>query len=150
MALMIGLMSVALGYGGHPAQAAELNLRVRLVWGTDEEKPKDTNCKELDPATKKKLGGVFKWKNYFEITEQKVLLSGKESKRPKLSQKCELEITHLDDATIEIKLIGEGKLTKTLRPSVKALQQGEMAVLAGDDKDKFGDAWFVIITAPKP
>jgi hypothetical protein len=65
-----------------------------------------------------------------------------------MSPKCELELKLANEATLEVKLFGEGKWTKTIRQSLKALQQGELAVLAGDDKDKYGDAWFVVITAP--
>ena len=43
-----------------------------------------------------------------------------------------------------------GKWTKTIRQSVKALNQGELAVLAGDDKDKYDDAWFVVLSAKPP
>jgi len=129
---------------------ADLNLKTQLLWGTDDEKPKDAAFKELDPKIKKKLCQVFKWKNYFEINQQKLSLSPKETKKLKMSSKCELDLRFVDDNTLEIKLFGEGKWTKTIRQSVKALNQGELAVLAGDDKDKYGDAWFVVLSANTP
>jgi len=148
MPRLLALM-VAVWYGATAfAQAEELRLRAQLIWGTDEAKPGDAKCKEVDPAVLKKLCRVFKWKNYFEISQQQVGLSGRESKRLKMSSKCEIEVRFVDDATLEIKLFGEGKLTKTVRQSVKALAQGELAVLAGDDKDKYNDAWFVVLTSP--
>jgi hypothetical protein len=36
---------------------------------------------------------------------------------------------------------------KTLRHSHEALKRGEFLIIAGDDKDKWNDAWFVIIRA---
>ena len=66
-----------------------------------------------------------------------------------MSEKCELELKLVDDFTLEVKLFGEGKLTKTVRQSVQALRQGELAILAGDSKEKFGDAWFVVLSLPK-
>jgi hypothetical protein len=66
-----------------------------------------------------------------------------------MSAKCELELRHLDDATIEIKLYGEGRLARTVRQSIRVLERGELTVLAGDDKDKHDDAWFVVITSTK-
>lgn len=129
------------------AQAGDLQLRAQLIWGTDAERPKDSSYKELEPKLKKKLARVFKWKNYFEINEQKVALAPKGTKNLRMSAKCELELRYVDDATLEIRLFGEGKWTKTIRQSVKALAQGELSVLAGDDKDKYDDAWFVVITA---
>jgi hypothetical protein len=128
--------------------AGDLALRTQLVWGTDGERPVDVTVKELDSQLKKKLGSIFKWKNYFEVNQQKITLGPKESKKLKLSNKCEIELRFLDDNTLEIKLFGEGKLTKTVRQSVKSLVLGDIAVLAGDDKDKYNDAWFVILSVP--
>ncbi len=129
--------------------AADLRLRVQLVWGTDMSQPKATKYEPLDPLFQKKLARVFKWKNYFRIHEQKLTLSPADGqKRVKLSSKCEIEFRHADDSTLEIKLFGEGRWTKTVRQAIKALEQGELAVLAGDDKDNYSDAWFVVISAP--
>jgi hypothetical protein len=55
----------------------------------------------------------------------------------------------VDDFTVEFKLFGEDKLTKTLRVSMQAIERGELAVLAGDSKEKYGDAWFVVVSKPK-
>jgi hypothetical protein len=148
LVLLAGVWAAAMLAGASPARAADLKLEAQLVWGTDEQKPKDATYKELDPKIKRKLGAVFKWKNYFRIKAEKVVLPPKEVKRVRMSPKCELELKLANEATLEVKLFGEGKWTKTIRQSLKALQQGELAVLAGDDKDKYGDAWFVVITAP--
>jgi hypothetical protein len=148
LVLLAGLWGVAFCAGAAPARAADLELKAQLLWGTDDQKPKDATFKELDPKIKRKLGAVFKWKNYFEIKAQKILLPGRGAKKVRMSPKCELELKLADEATLEVKLFGEGRWTKTVRQPVRALRQGELAVLAGDDKDKYGDAWFVVITAP--
>jgi len=150
LALLAGVWTAALLAGAAPVRAAGLELKARLIWGTDEPKPKDATFKELDPKIKKKLGAVFKWKHYFEIMATNVVLTPKEAQKVRMSPKCELELKLADEATLEVKLFGEGKWTKTIRQSLKALRQGELAVLAGDDKDKYGDAWFVVITARPP
>jgi len=140
---------VAAGLGVLPrALAGSLNLRVQLVWGTDVARPKEAKYEPLETKIKDKLARVFKWKNYFVIHEHKVALSHQDgAKRLKMSAKCEIELKYLDESTLEIKLFGEGKWTKTVRQSVKALEQGELAVLAGDDKDHYNDAWFVVLSA---
>lgn len=136
--------------GTPAASAAELALKSQLLWGTDQEKPRESTYKEVDPKVKGKLSRIFKWKHYFEINQQKVTLEANAPKRLKLSAKCEIDVRFLDEHTLEIKLYGEGKWTKTIRQSVVALNRGELAVLAGDDKDKYGDAWFVVLSADKP
>ena len=130
--------------------AADLDLKARLVWGTDEAKPKESACKELDDKVKKKLCRIFKWTNYFEISEQRVSLPPGSTKKLKMSPKCELQFKYLDEETVEVRLIGEGIWTKTVKQSIKALRRGELAVLAGDDRDKYNDAWFVVLNAEVP
>lgn len=149
--LILGLL-VLLGWfpGTAAVSAADLSLKTQLLWGTDQQRPKESTYKEVDAKLKQKLGRIFKWKNYFEINEQKVSLGTKDAKRLKLSAKCEIEVRFVDEQTLEIKLYGEGKLTKTIRQSVKALSRGELAVLAGDDKEKYDDAWFVVLSANAP
>jgi len=128
---------------------ADLHMRVQLVWGTDGAPPEGAKYKPLELQIKNRLARVFKWKNYFLIHEQKFVLGAQDDeKRLKLSAKCEIELKRLDSSTLQIKLFGEGKWTKTVRQSVKALERGELAVLAGDDKDNYADAWFVVISAP--
>ena len=119
----------------------ELHIQAQLVWGTDGDKPPDPEVKRLDEETRKKLGSVFKWKNYFEVDRQnfKVALSAK--KRVRLSPKCEVEVENLGDFQVEVKLYGEGKMVVKKRQVLKA---GELLILAGDDKND--NAWFVIIT----
>jgi hypothetical protein len=123
------------------AATNDLHVQAQLVWGTDGDKPPDPEVKRLDEETRKKLGSVFKWKNYFEVDRQnfKVTLSTK--KRVRLSRKCEVEVENLGDSQVEVKLYGEGKMVVKKRQVLKA---SELLILAGDDKNQ--NAWFVIIT----
>lgn len=131
------------------SQAMELKLRSQLIWGTNDPKPEDGKCAEVDPAIRARLAKVFKWQNYYLIRALDVTVVPGETPRVRMSDKCELEFRLVDDFTLEIKLYGEGKLAKTVRQSLQALRQGELAVLAGDSKEKFGDAWFVVISQPR-
>lgn len=137
-------------FGLSVCMAGDLHMQVQLVWGTDGAPPAGSQYRPLEAQFKNKLARVFKWKNYYLIHAQKVVIAGQgDEKRLKLSSKCEIELKRLDDSTLEIKLFGEGRWTKTVRQSVQALEKGELAVLAGDDKDNYADAWFVVISVPK-
>jgi len=95
---------------------ADLHMRVQLVWGTDGAPPEGTKYNPLELQIKNRLARVFKWKNYFLIHEQKFVLGAQDDeKRLKLSAKCEIELKRLDSSTLQIKLFGEGKWTKTVR-----------------------------------
>ena len=138
-----------LGWGTNEAGAMEIKLRAQLIWGTNDEPPKDGKYPELGGKLKEKLARVFKWKGYYQIKDQRFSVKPGETRRVRMSDKCELELKVVDDFTLEVQLFGEGTLVKTLRQPLQALRQGEVAVLAGDSKEKSGDAWFVVLSAPR-
>jgi hypothetical protein len=123
------------------AAPGEMNLRAVLIWGTNGSKPDDKKLKDVEPQTRQKLAAVFKWKDYYEVDRQnfKVPLSSK--KRIRMSEKCEIEVENLGDATVDVKLFGEGRMVVRKK---QALLAGELLVLAGEDKND--SAWFVVIT----
>lgn len=123
------------------AQAAEIKIEVRLIWGSNEAKSPNPNHKPVDAETAKRLGKVFKWKHYFEVKKLNETVPNRGTKRIKVSDKCAIEITEMEGNLVEVKLFGEGKLINT---SKKGLSKGESFVLAGDDKNE--TAWFIMIT----
>lgn len=129
-------------------RAMELKLHCQLIWGTNDPKPGDGQCVDVSPELRARLARVFKWQNYYQVKAVDVTIEPGTDRRVRLSPKCELEFKVVDDFTLQIKLFGEGQLAKTVRQSLQALRQGELAVLAGDSKEKFGDAWFVVISSP--
>jgi hypothetical protein len=140
---------MALGSG--EARAEPLRLQAQLIWGTDGPKPAGASCRDLDPALRKRLARVFKWKHYYEIRRREVTVSSKRVKRLEMSDKCLLKFSLPEKGMVEVQLIGEGRLTKTMRQPAKALRNGELLVLAGETKDNINDAWFVVISeAPPP
>ena len=133
------------GLRASAAAAVESVFQVRLVWGTNGEKPKDKPLKDVDTPLQEKLKGVFKWQNYYEVN-QKGLSVPKDasSVKLKLSDKCEIQLQDLGTSRVEIRLFGEGKLVVK---KAQTIVPGEMIVLAGDSKD--ATAWFVVVTPPK-
>jgi len=146
----LGLFLTTMGVGLTETRAGDLKLRAQLIWATDEEKPKDKKLKEVESKLADKLRRFYKWKNYFEVSSQNVILPPNAPQKLAMSRKCELELKRVDEATIELKLVGEGKHVKTVRQRVKPLLEGEYSIFGGDDKDKDGDAWFVVISLAAP
>jgi hypothetical protein len=122
------------------AAADEVGLQAQLVWATDGTKPAGKELKELDAATRDKLRGVFRWKEYLEISKKDFKVTAAVLSRVRLSPKCEIEVERFGQETYEVKLFGEGKMVVKKRQSLKP---AELLVLAGDDKDD--TAWFVVI-----
>jgi len=126
------------------AAAGDLKFEARLIWGTDDAKPKGREIRDLDPKILDKLKGVFKWKNYFEIDHKDIVVGKASASKVKMSSKCELEVTWLAENRVEVTLIGEGKpVLKKKQP----VTPGELMVIAGDSQD--ATAWFVILTPSK-
>lgn len=118
----------------------ETKVQAVLIWGTDESKPTGKSLKEVDTKLREKLGKIFKWQNYFEVSRQNAgALPGK-SQVIKLSEDCSVDIKILPDNTAEVKLMGKGKAIVTRRHS---LTKPDALVLAGDDKNN--TAWFVVL-----
>lgn len=127
-----------------PLLAADLKLQAQLIWGTNEEKPADKGLKEIDPALHKKLRSIFKWKNYFEVNRQFIVVEDRGTGKARLSDKCVIEVEHFGNQEVEVKLFGRGKLVGRLR---ETLSRTKSMVLAGDDKRD--TAWFVVVTLPE-
>jgi len=123
------------------ASAKELKLEAVLIWGTNDEKSSDSRHKPVDLATAEKLRKVFKWKNYFVVTNQVKTIPSRGSNRFDLSKQCSIEITELEGPRVEVKLIGEGK---EVNKTVKTINKGESFTYGKDDKND--SAWFAIIT----
>jgi hypothetical protein len=124
-----------------PAQAAQIKVEGRLIWGTNDEKFSDPKFKPVDAATAEKFRKIFQWKRYFEVNRKTTVVPSRGAGKLEMSKKCVIEITELEGPKVEVTLIGEGNpVNKTVKP----LSKGESFTIAGDCKD--GSAWFVLIT----
>jgi hypothetical protein len=135
VAVLVGLLMT----GG--LSAADIKVEAVLVWGTNDEKPKDANLKALDKATAEKLSKVFKWKNYFEVNRKKATIPSRSSSKIAVSKECEVEITEMEGPKVAYRLIGKGN---PVNKTVAALTKGESIVIAGEGVNE--TAWFVVIT----
>jgi hypothetical protein len=132
--ILAGFMSVA-------AQAAEMKFEALLIWATDAGQSPDPHHKPADAEVRKKLNELpLKWKNYFVVNSVTFDVPKGGSKEAVLSDKCKIEVKHIDGKNIEVSLIGKGK------PAVKVpqpLPKGDMLVLGGNAPDATG--WLVAL-----
>ncbi len=120
-----------------------IKLKSQLIWGTDLEKPADTKdkkIKNLDPEFRKKLGRLFKWKNYYEVDKQKFVVPFNGSQITCMSHDCMVEVFHRGDNQFEVHLYGQNKLVQKI---CKDLPKGEYIMLGGNVKEKENEAWIV-------
>ena len=119
-------------------QAEDLNLKVKLIWGTNDRPAADSKDKPVDPAVFKKLSSVFKWKYYYEVSSKEFMVPSRGSKRVTVSSKCEVVVKELEGPQVEVQVFGEGKHVKTV---TSKLTKEETLTIAGDDKKEC--AWFI-------
>src|SRR5512138_2300208 len=127
-----------------PAQTAlagDVKLEVYLIWGTDDAKSPDPKHKPVDNELLEKLKKLpLKWKHYFEVNRKSVKLTGSDTSKVALSDKCEVEIKNTGKSTLEVSLFGKGE------PVVKrtqALPKGETLFLGGNAPNS--TSWLVAI-----
>jgi len=143
-ASLLGTLGLLICLAAYPAGApAELAFQAQLIWGTNGDKPADKPLKEVDAKLQESLKKIFKWKNYYEV-KRAAVTTGKDSKKVKLSDKCEIQVQDLGASRVEVRLFGEGNLvTKSTQPLVS----GEPIVLGGFSKND--TAWFIVLTPSK-
>ena len=134
------------------ASASELKIQAQLAWGTDDSKPPGKELKELDPKLREKFRHL-RWKNYFVVEAKTASVAGKAPQRLKLSEKCSVEVREVADANLEIRILGvkgdgQPAVIKTEYCPIAKLKAGHIVAFAGDTKEKWDDAWVVIVTAP--
>jgi hypothetical protein len=132
-----------LPFASSPARAAEPNLKLEalLIWGTNDERSPDPRHKPVTPEIRKKLRELpFKWTNYFVVNRKLLQVPPKGSLKVAMSQKCEIEVKNLGNATIEVSLFGkrEHVLKRT-----QALPKGETLVLGGNAPN--ATSWLVVL-----
>jgi hypothetical protein len=124
------------------AQAGEMKFEAVLVWATDDEASPDDKHKPVDEETKKTLGELpLKWKNFFEVSRVKFTVAKQGSKKVTLSEKCAIEVTHVEGKKCEVKLCG--KKGEVCSKQTQAMEKGKSLVLGGNAPNK--TAWLVVL-----
>jgi hypothetical protein len=92
----------------------------------------------VDAELSANLHRMFKWKNYFEITNQVADIPENKTRDLKMSDRCTLRIKNLGGSRVEINCIGEGK---EVHKRADTLLPHTWLVLGGNDKNN--TAWFI-------
>ncbi|MGE3312466.1 MAG: hypothetical protein AB7O66_21065 [Limisphaerales bacterium] len=141
----LGLNALLLGAPARAADADTLHLQAQLIWGTDSDKPADSTLKPIPQDLDKRLRRIFKWRNYFEVSQTNFVVASTQPARVDMSRECRVEVARQSSGEVEIQLFGRGKLVVRKRQHIVP---GETVVIAGDDKDY--NAWFVVLNPQKP
>ena len=142
---------VAFGLFSTAVSAGELRLRAQLAWGTDDAKPSGQNLKEMDPKLREKFRHL-RWKNYFIVKSELNSIPAKTTKHVVLSDKCAVDLMDLGEGNAKITVFslrpGSPPLeVKSENLPIDKLKSGYVWAFGGDTKEKWDDAWLVVVTA---
>jgi hypothetical protein len=129
------------------AHAAETEMRIEahLIWATNDKEDPDKKHKAVAPEILEKLKHLpLKWANYFEVNKINLEISKGESRKGKLSDKCDVEVKNIDGTQVEVALIGKGD---PVWKRIQSLPKGEVLVLGGNAPNS--TAWLVALKRVK-
>ena len=141
--LVVWLFAVFFLFATASARAAsgDMKIEVQLIWATNDKSDPNPNHKPVAPEIREKLKELpLKWANYFEVNKITLDIPKGESRKGKLSEKCEVEVKNLDGAQVEVALLGKGD---PVWKRIQALPKNEVLVLGGNAPN--ATAWLVAL-----
>ena len=113
MSLKQFFLAAAVLLSAHVALAAEPKLEAQLIWATSETNAPAGKLKAVDADVQQKLASLpLKWTKFHEMNRETFTpadAAAKDSKRVVLSDKCTLEVRHVEGDKFEVALIGNRK-----------------------------------------
>jgi hypothetical protein len=139
------LLSLCLAATIH-CSAAEPGLifYLQLVRGNDQSDPPTESAKPIGPLLSEKLSSVFKWKDYWELKRERILVKQGATIRKRLSPEHEVEVELPSPDTLRIRIFLNGRLTRTRTQPVR-----EAFCIAGGNEGP-DQSWFIIVRRDEP
>jgi len=139
--LVCALVCIGLGEGKLQAADAKLKLEAQLIWATTDHQSPDPSHKPVDADILKKLQDLpLKWTNYFVVNRKIMEVSTVGPVKMAMSEKCEIEVRHVGNGTVEVALFGK---REPLVKRTQSLPKGETLVLGGNAPN--ATAWLVVL-----
>ena len=119
-------------------KADSIKISARLVVGASKEKK---GAKKVSELIRKRLSKVFKWRNYYQLSDKKLSIPDNKTKTAKLSKNASIKVSNRNNGRVSVSLFSGGKM---LIQKSQMLRTGSYMVLAG--KSTGDSAWFIVIS----
>ena len=131
---------------------APVTLSVSLVCGTDKPSPSFQYAGPVHQELQDKFTKIFKWEHYFLLTKKELNLPLAKGKKIRMSKDCELIFQVSEEGKVlQVQLLEPEESVRTLKHPLEPIwKEGELFVIAGDNKESAGDAWFLVIASSEP
>lgn len=125
-------------------EGSSVTYYVQLIHGTNDPKAQNPGWKAVGPKLSQVFPPVFKWKEYWEVKREEVVVVGGKVSKIKITSDRALEIELTQDGQTELRLYRGGELKRKMRTSGGS----RMSILGGDTATK--DGWFIVVRRDKP
>jgi len=139
--LTLAILALSPALGGADEK---LTYYVQLIHGNDEDKPAAPSARLVGPKLSNSLHSIFRWKNYWEISRQEVVVVVGARTNVVLNKERTVEIDLSQTKKRKVTAISRGTPVCT---STQPL--GELMTIIGADRDT-NTAWFVVVRRDKP
>jgi hypothetical protein len=123
---------------------ASLTLWVQLVHAAHAESVQLAGWKPIGPDLNKRLSGVFRWSDYYEVARQEVAVEPGKVAKVRLQGERDVAISFKSPTEMEVRLYRDGRLVRKAQRSLKQ----RMTIMGGDSNQN--EAWFVVVRRDKP
>lgn len=143
VAILLGFLALS-GAWASAAEAAPKTYYVQLVRGTDADQKPPEATKAIEGQLAGHFHKVFRWKHYWELGSQQVVVNPGEMRRVRFANGREVQIDLSEPKLRTVAAFENGKLvSRTHAP------RGETMTLMGGDREA-GTSWFIVVRRDKP
>jgi len=139
--LALLLMGTPLAHG---ADVPAVTFYVQLIRGSDADTPPEPQARLIGPKLDRRLHDVFKWKNYWEIKREVIMLKTGASVRKRMTPQREIELTWPGPKNMTVSIYLDGKLTRKREQSIDTA-----FYIAGGDSGA-AQCWFIVVRRDNP
>jgi hypothetical protein len=121
-----------------------LTFYLQLIRGNDQDTPPTADAKAIGPKLDEKLRSVFKWKRYWELERDSVVVKPGQKARKRMSPEREVEIELWDSGRMAVRIYLNGRLTRS-----RTQPTGAAFYVASGDKGE-AQSWFIVVRRDRP
>jgi hypothetical protein len=126
------------------ASEGGLTFYLQSVRGNDRDAPPTSHAKPTGPKLSERLSSVFKWRHYWELKQESIVVTQGHRIRRRMFPEREVEVELLDDRRMTTRIFTNGKLTRIRQQPTEAA----FVVAGGPERDN--QSWFIVVRRDRP
>ncbi|MGO9204406.1 MAG: hypothetical protein ACLQM8_28125 [Limisphaerales bacterium] len=143
--LLVTLALILAGPGCQPAMDKPgLTFYLQMICGNDRDTRPTPDARPVGPRLNERLRSVWKWKHYWEIKRDSVVVKPGQRVRKRMSAEREVEIELRDLQRMTARIYFNGRLTRSRSQPA----EGAFYIHGGDEGQD--QSWFIVVRRDRP